>query len=244
MVCGASIEYFSMEKEQSCSYCRRTFAANASCEKGHFVCDACHEEDGLEIIRRICLHTQETDMLRLFEQIRSHPAIPVNGPEHHALVPGIILATYRNLGGKISAAALETGIKRGSSVAGGYCAFMGICGAAVGVGTAFSLILDANPLKAEERKKVQQAVQGVLEEIAALRAARCCQRDCWIALKKTARLSAEILPVTLKAEGDISCGQQHQNHECQGEECPLLAASRARGKRSAATGRSAGDEPA
>jgi len=244
MVCGAAIEYFSMEKEQSCSYCRKTYFANACCEKGHFVCDACHEEDGLEIIRHICLHTEETDMLRLFEQVRSHPAIPVNGPEHHALVPGIILATYRNLGGAISAAAIETGIKRGSSVAGGYCAFMGVCGAAVGVGTAFSLILDANPLKPGERQKVQQAVQAVLVEVAALHAARCCQRDCWLALKKAAELSAEILPVTLMAAGAILCRQQHQNHECQRDKCPLLTASRDREGFSAVTGRGAGDEPA
>ncbi len=243
MVCGAAIEYFSMEKEQKCSYCQKTFSANATCEKGHFVCDACHEEDGLEIIRHICLHTKETDMLKLFEQIRSHPAIPVNGPEHHALVPGVILATYRNLGGTISDSIIETGIKRGSSVAGGYCAFMGVCGAAIGVGTAFSLILDANPLKPEERKQVQQAVHGALEEIAALHAARCCQRDCWLALKKAAELSAELLPVALKAEGVLVCRQQQQNHECQGNKCPLLAASLARDEFSAIRGQGAGDDP-
>jgi MoaA/NifB/PqqE/SkfB family radical SAM enzyme/SAM-dependent methyltransferase len=243
MVCGAPIEYFSEEEDHRCSYCLKTFSANSSCEKGHFVCDACHEEDGLEIIRHICLHTEETDMLRLFEQIRSHPAIPVNGPEHHALVPGVILATYRNLGGSISATTIEIGIKRGSSVAGGYCAFMGICGAAVGVGTAFSLILDANPLKPEERKKVQQAVQKVLGEIAELRAARCCQRDCWIALIKAAELSAELLPLMLRADEDLLCGQQHQNHECQGRECPLMVAGLSAKALSLQTGRGAGEEP-
>jgi hypothetical protein len=89
----------------------------------------------------------------------------------------------------------------------------------VGVGTAFSLILDANPLKPEERKQVQQAVQKVLEEIAKLRAARCCQRDCWIALVKAAELSETLLPIALKADHRLICAQQHLNRECLGKAC-------------------------
>ncbi|MDY6972684.1 MAG: DUF5714 domain-containing protein [Thermodesulfobacteriota bacterium] len=221
MVCGSSIVYLSKEKECQCAYCGMTFSVNSMCEKGHHVCDACHAEDGFKVIRHICTNTAETDMIRLLEQIRQHPSIPVNGPEHHALVPGIILATYRNITGDISASTIETGIERGRSVAGGYCAFMGICGAAVGVGIAFSLILDANPLEPEKRKVVQSTTQTVLAEIAKLRAARCCQRDSWIALKKAASLSEVYLPVSFHAESDLVCMQKQQNEECLGRGCPL-----------------------
>lgn len=160
-------------------------------------------------------------MIRLLAQIRQHPSIPINGPEHHALVPGIILTTYQNITGDISASTIETGIERGRSVAGGYCAFMGICGAAVGVGIAFSLILDANPLEPEKRKVVQSTTQTVLAKIAKLRAARCCQRDSWIALKKAAALSEVYLPVPLHAKSDLVCIQKEQNKECLGRGCPL-----------------------
>ncbi|MDY6853951.1 MAG: DUF5714 domain-containing protein [Thermodesulfobacteriota bacterium] len=221
MVCGSSIVYLSKERECQCAYCGMTFFVNSMCEKGHHVCDACHAEDGLKVIRHICTNTAETDMIRLLAQIRQHPSIPINGPEHHALVPGIILTTYQNITGDISASTIETGIERGRSVAGGYCAFMGICGAAVGVGIAFSLILDANPLEPEKRKVVQSTTQTVLAKIAKLRAARCCQRDSWIALKKAAALSEVYLPVPLHAKSDLVCIQKEQNKECLGRGCPL-----------------------
>jgi len=222
MVCGSPLTYFPEERECQCAYCRHTFSTNSRCENGHFVCDVCHGEDGLKIIAHLCEETAETDMIRLLEQIRHHPAIPINGPEHHALVPGIVLATYRNLGGGVSAATVQTGINRGSSVPGGYCAFMGVCGAAMGVGLAFSLILEANPLHPELRKTVQSATQAVLADIAALKAARCCQRDSWIALKKAAELSKRHLPVTLRADHPLICRQKEMNKECFGKACPLF----------------------
>ncbi len=221
MVCGTPLIYPDQEREMSCSYCGRTQAANAFCRKGHFVCDRCHSENALEVIEYFCLNTEETDMIKLMEEIRSHPAVPINGPEHHALVPGIILAAYRNLGGNVSESLIRTGIKRGASVAGGYCAFMGVCGAALGVGIAFSLILKANPLKPVERQKVMQAVNKILEDISAFKAARCCQRDSWIALKIAARLSEKLLPVKLKAEHQMNCSQKHLNKQCLGPHCPL-----------------------
>ncbi len=221
MVCGAPISYMSEEKECTCHYCNRIVPANGLCQNGHFVCDACHEKDGFEIIRNICMNTKETDMIRLLQQIRSHPAMPLHGPEHHALVPGVILAVYKNLGGNISQDAVETGIRRGSSVAGGSCGFMGICGASTGVGIAFSQILSATPVKPKERQIVQKVTQAVLAEIAKFKAARCCQRESWVALKKAAELSVKYLSVTLPAEEKICCEQKEQNRECLGKGCPL-----------------------
>jgi hypothetical protein len=202
-----------------------TFSANSVCENGHFVCDRCHAEDGIAAIRHICRHSDETDMLRLFAQIRRHPAIPMHGPEYHAMVPAVILATYRNRGGGIALEMIESGISRGRSVAGGFCGFMGVCGAAVGVGIAFSLLIDANPTKARERRIVQGVTQQVLEAIARLKAARCCQRDCAIAFSKAAELSASILPVTLEANYRLVCSQQDLNRECLGKACRLHPAN-------------------
>ena len=222
MVCGTPIVYLPQDLQCRCAFCHRSFSTNSRCENGHYVCDACHVEDGLKVIQHICASTDETDMIRLLAIIRKHPAIPVHGPEHHALVPGIILAAYRNLGGDIPDSVIEAGIKRGATVAGGSCAFMGICGAAEGVGIAFSLILEANPLCPEKRSIVQHVTQSVLYEISKLKAARCCQRDTWIALKKAAALSRKYLPVPLKSDAEMNCEQQHQNKECMGQGCPLF----------------------
>ena len=136
-------------------------------------------------------------------------------------IPGIILTAYRNLGGEVSEKLIETAISRGRGIAGGFCGFMGVCGAAVGVGIAYSLLLDANPIKARERKQVQGVTQAVLAEIARFKAARCCQRDGWIALNKAAELSAKLLPVALSVNHVLRCMQSSQNAECLGPGCPL-----------------------
>ncbi len=228
MVCGAPLEYLAVEAAHTCSYCGQIFDANALCGQGHFVCDGCHSGTTAEIIERICRTSTETDMLRLFAAIRCHPAVPVHGPGHHALVPAVILTAYRNLGGRVTDEQLSAGIRRGTHVAGGSCGFSGVCGAASGVGIAFALILGANPVRGSERSLVQGAVQEVLAEIAAYEAARCCQRDGWIALRKASEISARLLDIPLQARAEIPCRQQAENPECLGRSCPLWPVSRER----------------
>lgn len=221
MVCGSPLVYAIQEQMTACAYCGDKHHTTALCEQGHFVCDRCHAADALLVIEHLCLTTRETDMLGLLEQIRQHPLVPTNGPEHHGLVPGIILATYRNLGGGIDEEMIRTGIRRGSQVIGGSCAYVGICGAVTGVGVAFSLLLEANPLKPTERRLLQSAIRDAIAEIADQQAARCCQRDCQLALQAAARISPRLLPLPLQADAAICCTQQHKNRECQGQACPL-----------------------
>ena len=230
MVCGNELIYPEREVELTCHYCGQTALANAHCDKRHFVCDHCHSEDALAVMEHLCVEAAETDMLEILARLRKHPSIPVHGPEHHALMPAVIVTAYRNSGGQVEDDLIATAIRRGNQIIGGSCAFTGICGSATGVGIAFSLLLQANPVKAEQRQIVQQITHRVLADIAALKAARCCQRDCWLGLKKAAELSEEYLPIALQANAIIGCDQRHQNQECIGMECPVLqeqAAARA-----------------
>jgi len=213
----------------ACHYCGGIKKTNAICVGGHYICDACHQQDGLSAIRLLCAETKEQDMLALLETIRRHPAIPLHGPEHHAMVPGIILATYRNLGGKISREAILTGIERGSKVPGGVCGFWGNCGAAAGVGIAFSVLLAATPLTPKARQQVQEITSRVLGEIAQTQGARCCQRETVTALREAALFSRRLLPVPLQAEADFVCRQFSANRECIGGQCPLWEKAESRG---------------
>jgi len=222
MVCGEELIYPEREVELSCHYCGKTAFANAHCGEQHFVCDACHSEDALAVMEHLCIEATETDMLELLARLRRHPAIPTHGPEHHALMPGIIVTAYRNSGGQVDDDLIATAIRRGGQIIGGSCAYLGICGSATGVGVAFSLILQANPVKAAERQMVQQITTRVLEKIAAFEAARCCQRDCWLGLKTAAELSHTYLSVPLQADAVIGCYQRHLNRECIGMKCPVL----------------------
>ena len=221
MACGKEIGYLAHEREVACHYCGGIKKTNALCVEGHYICDGCHQQDGLSAIRLLCAETKEQDMLILLDTIRRHPAIPLHGPEHHAMVPGIILATYRNLGGQISREAILTGIERGSKVPGGVCGFWGNCGAAAGVGIAFSVLLEATPLTPKPRQQVQEITSRVLGEIALTQGARCCQRETVTALREAALLSHRLLPVSLLAEADFVCRQFSANREWMGGQCPL-----------------------
>jgi len=221
MACGAPLDYSNEEREVACVFCEKRFVSSVVCEAGHFICDACHSADGFEVIEKGCTAGSETDMISMLQRIRQHPAIPLHGPEHHALVPGVILATYRNLGGELSEEKILTGIRRGAKFPGGGCGFMGTCGAAVGVGIAFSVMLESTPVTPAKRSTVLGVTSKVLAEISNNEAARCCQRECFIALEKAAELLAGLLPVTLQADSRIVCDQIDLNDECLGPECPL-----------------------
>ena len=221
MVCGTALYYFTDTRKMACSYCGQMFPSNACCEQDHFVCDSCHKQNGLEVIKTICSGTKEQDLITLLEVIRSHPAIPMHGPEHHAMIPAIILACYKNSGGNIKEETILTGINRGADIPGGVCGFWGVCGAAIGAGIAVSTILAATPLTPSPRQTAQAFSAKILSVISKYRGGRCCQRETWLALVETARLSEEMLSVPLVAKGLLRCSQYLRNKECIRKQCPL-----------------------
>ena len=87
---------------------------------------------------------------------------------------------------------------------------------------AVSVILEGDPLAARPRARSMRASSAVLAEIARTEAPRCCQRQSYVALKKTAELSRELLPLSLRAEAPMRCGQMSLNAECIGPACPLI----------------------
>jgi len=223
-VCGLPLIYFWKNKESTCFFCGQVLQANAGCPHGHFVCDQCHSADAIEIIKNVFLRSRQTDMVELMETIRSHPLFRIHGPEHHSMVPAVILTALRNSGYPILDEEIHTAIERGKTVSGGACAFLGACGAAIGVGIAISLVLKASPYDGDKRQAVQQVTQAVLARIASYKAPRCCQRDSWLAMKEaTAHIqkhAGKLLTVN-----SFACNQFSQNKECIHEKCPLWSSS-------------------
>ena len=220
MVCGADIAYFKVNETRTCHYCGQAVSANAQCANGHFVCDSCHRTDAVKIIRHICLNSLEADASILMQTIRSHPHFRTHGPEHHSLVPAVILTTMRKAGYNISDEQINTGIDRGQTIAGGACASLGVCGAAIGAGIAFSIFMGATPYDGDKRQTVQQVTQKVLGKIAFYNAPRCCQRDSWIALQEASKLLQNKFSKTFPT-GLIVCEQFPENKECIKDQCPL-----------------------
>jgi MoaA/NifB/PqqE/SkfB family radical SAM enzyme/SAM-dependent methyltransferase len=221
MCCGGELHYFTEPQDMACHYCGQTRFGDGCCDKGHFVCNCCHQENGLEVIRSICTTTAEKDVIKLLTIIRSHPSIPMHGPEHHAMIPGILLACYRNCGGEISSKEILTAINRGADVPGGVCGFWGACGAAIGIGIGVATIFSATPLTPGPRQLAQEFSGRILMALASRKGGRCCQRETYIALTETARLSSELFSLSLMAEAELHCDQYLQTKECIRNQCPL-----------------------
>ncbi len=222
MVCGEPLTILTSPRELTCHYCGKQERVECACEAGHFVCDQCHILAAADSIREVCLTTKEKDVLAIFKELRERPEFPTHGPHHHPMIPGILLAAYRNNGGNISDEQIITGIKRGTQVPGGSCSFFGIDGAAVGVGIAFSVTLQASPFTRELRQQVQKIVIRVAEKIAAYPFARCCQRDCWLALQEAEVISQELAEVVIPARESFYCEQFIGADHCAGKACPLM----------------------
>jgi hypothetical protein len=221
LVCGKALVYLDTNRDLTCHYCGKQASANARCTLGHFVCDACHSASAVDVLKQVCLKSGEADALALMQHIRSHPSFPVHGPEHHAMVPAVILTALRNSGTSVTDEQILTAIERGRTIAGGACAFFGACGAALGAGIAISLVIGATPLDGKKRQFIQQVTRSVLDEIAAYDAARCCQRDAWLAIRALSKLLADKMEITLKATAPIACSQFRENRECIRRQCPL-----------------------
>ena len=222
MVCGSKLRYLKKSIKQSCYFCGKEFWTNTLCENEHFVCDHCHSQDALEFVSNYCLNSREKDMVVLFKKIREHPSVPMHGPEYHSIVPAIIITIYGNQSGQNMYQLIFDAIQRGRTIMGGACSFIGACGAAIGVGIALSLLLKANPYKGKERQVVQRVVSQVLEDISSYHAARCCQRDSWLALRAASKILPEYLNIELPVTEKLICKQFSQNKECIGKLCPLF----------------------
>lgn len=223
IVCGVELIYFETNQARSCHYCGQIVEANAHCANDHFVCDHCHSADAVEVAKTICLHSRQADVVTLMQVIRSHPHFRMHGPEHHSMVPAVILTALRNSGYSITDEQIMTAIERGQTIGGGSCAFLGACGAAIGVGIAASLVLGANPYDGDKRQTVQRATQIVLGRIASFNAPRCCQRDSWLALKEASMLMQKYTGKSLTVN-PFACEQFLENKECIHEQCPLWPA--------------------
>jgi len=222
LVCGAALDYAAaVQAGLACHFCGQLAADETRCAQGHHVCDTCHQGDAAAVIQSACLAANAPEMAPLLQRLREHPSVKIHGPEHHALVPGVILANYRTLGGELPDEALARAVRRGAKVPGGHCGFWGACGAGIGVGVAFGAILGSSPVKGEQRGLINEVTSRVLARIAELRAPRCCHRDSMLSIQAAAELSAEYLGVALRYGQAAPCGQVERNRECIGDQCLL-----------------------
>jgi hypothetical protein len=145
----------------------------------------------------------------------------MHGPEHHFLVPAVLLTAYYNMKNEPvkKKEKLLIAEKRAENVLGGFCGFYGCCGAAVGTGIFMSLITDATPLSKEEWQISNLLTANVLLSISYAGGPRCCKRDTFIALLETIRYLHDNFSMSLGNNESIKCEFNNLNKECLKNNC-------------------------
>ena len=130
-----------------CQICHKIFPTYASCKNGHYVCDQCHAQKGVQVILEGCKNSSSKNPIALMQELMENPFIYMHGPEHHILVGAALLTACHNCGATFDMdQALEEMKSRGSQYPGGSCGLWGCCGAAVSVGMFISILTKATPL--------------------------------------------------------------------------------------------------
>lgn len=222
MVCGEELEYFQDYKDMNCIYCGKIFSSNVSCKSGHYVCDVCHSMDSVNLSMSYLLTTQSTNPMEMAILLMKSSSYHMHGPEHHFLVPGVLIAAYYNKIGEPEKkkAKLLVAKERASEIKGGSCGFYGNCGSAVGTGIFYSIITSNTPLTANTWADTNRITGSALLAIADTGGPRCCKRTAFTAIKSASKFLEDNQGIRLyDYEENPICDFSRHNKECIGLKC-------------------------
>jgi len=224
LICGKELVYSGDSEKIDCYYCHQSFDSNTKCIDGHYICDNCHSAPAFDIIQNFCNTTDLTDPLKIALALMKHPSVKMHGPEHHFLVPAVLITAYYNQlqDQDQKVAKLEKAAKRATNILGGFCGYYGTCGAAVGTGIFISLITDSTPLSKEEWKLSNLMTSKSLAIIADHGGPRCCKRNSHLAIREAVNFLIEHFDVKLELNETLVCEFNSLNKECKKNDCPFF----------------------
>ncbi len=222
-ICGNPLVYGRQPIPVRCAFCGRESKANIYCPDGHYVCDSCHQAEATGVLRQVLASSSSRSPAELAELVMTHPGVPMHGPEHHSIVPAVLVAAAKNAGYRVPEKAIETAIERGSLVPGGWCGYYGACGAAVGVGIAASVLTGSTPLTGRERSLALEATSLALSRMLD-GYPRCCKRAVRRALGAAVDFLSSRLGISLEPGEPVICRYTGRNRECPRQGCEYYAA--------------------
>ena len=223
LICAAPLAYHTETKFYTCALCAGEFQSEVCCEQGHFICDACHSASANELIEKVCTQSEATQPVELAIMLMKSPTVKMHGPEHHYLVPAVLLTAFYNKKGQPEEKTrkLRAARQRAENVLGGFCGFYGACGAGVGTGIFISLITGSTPLSTTTWGLANKMTSESLACIAELGGPRCCKRDTFLALKSASTFAQKHFSVLLPISDPLLCDFSHLNRECLLADCPF-----------------------
>jgi hypothetical protein len=225
LICGKNLVFSKSATAANCFYCGAMHETHAACVEHHYVCDACHSASANDLIEKYCINTTSIDPIAMATQLMKNPTVKMHGPEHHFLVPAVLLASFstlQSLPKKKRAAMIREARKRAEDVKGAFCGFQGACGAAIGTGIFISIITKATPYSTNEWHLSNLITAQSLSKIAEHGGPRCCKRDSFLAILSAVKFIRKELAVTIPIGKQPVCTFSPLNKECRGKNCPFF----------------------
>jgi hypothetical protein len=182
---------------------------------------------GDDLIESTTIRSTSDNPFAIAEQLLESPSIKRDGPEHHFLVPAVLIAALYNHTAQQDKKerCIKTARRRAELVKGRFCGMRGDCGAAVGTGIFVSVITGATPHSREEWRLSNLVTARTLEEIALYGGPRCCKRNTFLALRSAVRFLEKEMRIRLPIPETIRCRNSTNTQECLKEKCPFFSGS-------------------
>ncbi len=228
LICGEPLVYSLYAAPAVCRICGIPQESPIACSQGHYVCDVCHGREYYDFLAGFVLAQTSQDPLAIAENMLQEESLPECGAEHHAIPAAALLAALRNYGGfqlpgggamrTIGPEDIREGIRRTRQIVPCACAYFGACGAALAIGSVFSIIFQANCMGDEDRSHALRASHAAMGCIANAGGASCCKQSVRSSVLVGCQLLKEMLHVYLPLSRS-KCFFQLRNENCKGAAC-------------------------
>ena len=222
-VCGAPLNMEKNPVTLTCTFCGKKFESTSSCPNGHHVCPDCRNLEMPQVLEKVIASSSSKSPSEILEKVMAHPKLTMHGPNHHYIIPVVIIAAAKNAGYEVPVEALQQAMQRGLQVPGGWCGFCGACGAAVGVGIATSALTMATPVNGKKRTLAMDAMREATSRMED-NAPRCCKKAGRIAMETAVDFLNEKIGTKMEKGKRPVCVYSARNKECVKAACPYYPA--------------------
>lgn len=170
------------------------------------------------------LNENSKNPIEIFISLVENKDIPMHGPIHHFIDGATILTAIHNVQNNFDLSkALDELYNRAETMPGATCGKWGMCGSAVSIGAALSILHNTGPLSDDEHyKNHMELVSKILHKISEIGGPRCCKRNAFISISTTVEFLKEKYKINLESNS-IKCNFSNNNEQCIGNKCPFNA---------------------
>jgi hypothetical protein len=217
-VCGLPLENSPEEVAVKCGICGKESKIRLICQNKHYVCPECSNLTIPQVLEKVIASSKSKSPMEILELVMAHPKLSMHGPDHHYIIPIVIVAAAKNAGYDVPVEAILQAMQRGQQVPGGWCGFCGACGAGVGVGIAAGALTMSTPVSGKKRSLAIDATSTALARMVD-GAPRCCKKAGRIAMETAVDFLNEKIGTKLEKGKQPVCTYSARNKECVRQAC-------------------------